>query len=175
MTTSAAEHEHTVNHESAHAAAAALLGIVPVCVEVGANPTVAAGRTWLRPSESSPAVERRWAQVLLAGWVGNGEDPPRWPSEQAGKGTDERKLAEVASYLDLDPSGYRALIRETWELAARPEFVRLEVGFRTALAYRRVLDAPVVARVLFAALGHEQTAALYGVEYPSTQEEEDEQ
>jgi hypothetical protein len=165
-----AVHEHTVRHESAHAAAAALLGVLPTAIEVGSYPG-GGGWTWLRLGGSSPASERRWAQILLAGWIGNDEDPPRWPSEQAPKGTDEHKLAMLARHLDLDRAAYAALVREAWELAVRPEFTLLEHGFRTALSFRRFLDAVTVSKVLIAALGHQRAAALYGV----TQKEEDEQ
>jgi hypothetical protein len=77
----------------------------------------------------------------------------------------------LARYLDLDRASYGALASATWALAARPEFVLLECGFREALRHRPVLDAPLIARVLFAALEHEQVARLYGVPYPNERKE----
>jgi hypothetical protein len=161
MTT--AEYEAVANHEAAHAAAAALLGVLPTRVQVGGLSAPSLGRVAFEHVDVDRPVARKHAQVLLAGWCGNNEDPPSWPpSEQAPKGSDERKLATLATYLDLDRGSYGDLVHETWRLAASPEFRLAEVGFRTALTHRHVLDAGMISRVLHAAMAPERLTALYG-------------
>ena len=161
MITLAAAHEVTVNHECGHAAAAVLLGTVPIRVEVGGHPEVA-GRVSFQPEQMDRAAARRRVLILMAGSSGADEDPPAWPpNEEAPRKSDEWKLAKLAKYLDLDASSYARLRAQAWELAARPGFRALEAGFREALRHRHILDAPAIARVLFAAMEAEQVAALY--------------
>jgi hypothetical protein len=159
----AAAYEHTAAHESAHAAAAAMLGVLPVGVQVGGLPDAAAGRVWFRSVDMNHALARRYAQIMLAGWIGSDESPPRWPLDaQAPKGSDEAKLVKLSSYLDLDQTSYAALVSATRELATHSEFVLLEHAFKTALSYRHVLDAHMVSTVLRAAMEPERVAQLYG-------------
>jgi hypothetical protein len=123
------------------------------------------GRVAFEHVDVDRPIARRYAQIMLAGWIGNDEDPPRWPlDEQAPRGSDTSKLVTLASYLDLDQISYAALVRETWQLAARPEFSLLEHGFKTALSQRHVLDARAISGVLRAAMDPERVAELYGKE-----------
>jgi hypothetical protein len=147
MTT--AGYERVANHEAAHAAAAAVLDVVPTRVQVGGFPDSTAGRVSFDHVDVDRSVARRYAQIMLAGWIGNDQDPPRWPLDaQAPKGSDERKLVTLASYLDLDRASYAALVSETWRLAASPEFRAIEHGFRTALGHTHTLDRGAIVRLL---------------------------
>jgi hypothetical protein len=147
MTT--AGYQRVANHEAAHAAAAAVLDVVPTRVQVGGFPDATAGRVSFEHVDVDRSVARRYAQIMLAGWIGNDEDPPRWPLDaQAPKGSDERKLVTLASYLDLDRASYAALVSETWRLAASPEFRAAECAFRTALGRTHILDRDQIVRLL---------------------------
>lgn len=158
-------YEFISQHESGHAAAGALLGLVPVEIEVVSEPLRTAGQVRFkdRPA-TSDAVVRKFALMVLGGWMATDEEPPGWPPDDEAAESDERALAALVQHLRLDKTGYAALTSEGWRLAASDEFGLVEHAIKSALRYRCFLDAEEIANLLLIALGTERTAELYGVD-----------
>ena len=151
-------YREVARHESAHAAAGVLLGHLPTTIKVGGvGRTVGFVQFPFRLSERNAADQ---LQVVLAGWIADEQEPPRWPID-LGVGGDYALVAALAEWLDLGESGYRALVTETWKLSARPEFGRLESAFCTALEYRSRLDRDLILDLVFIALDPDRIAEIF--------------
>jgi hypothetical protein len=141
--------EALIEHEVAHLTAAMLLGrgareirIVDV-PEADAN-----GIVRLAPlGDLTPERARVLGLITLVGGLATEEPywPPRWPilpyvPIEAPTSEDERQLALVVEYLELDRSAYQALVVDAYWLIARSDFCQLAYAFSVALKERGALN-----------------------------------
>jgi hypothetical protein len=135
----------TVEHESAHAAAAILLGFDLTEIRVDRPEANVRGRVLIRGGMVRP---RDFAQCVLAGPLLDASAPtPRWPLLDDGEG-DERRLKEIVERLDYDRAAWRALVGDAWQLVARDDFNRIHTGLTAALDIYPLLEGEPLIAVL---------------------------
>lgn len=150
--------EALIAHESAHAAAATVLGYPPSAIQVFADG--GGGYVDLPPELDREDAARDFLLVALAGRIGGEEPdwPPDWPPSYL-KSCDEKQVALLVDYLQLDKSDWHQLCAEAWHLASSRSFTRLETSFSTALKHTQHLDRKAVAALIGVAVEHKTMKA----------------
>jgi hypothetical protein len=139
------EQELTVEHESAHAAAATLLGFDLTEVRADRPEANVRGRVLIRGGMTRP---REFALLVLAGpLLDHSAATPRWPLLDDGD-SDEGLLTEIVKRLDYGRADWRQLVSDAWQLVARDDFHRFQVGFTAALDIYPRLEGELLAAVI---------------------------
>jgi hypothetical protein len=134
--------EALIEHEVAHLTAALVLGRGAKEIRIVDVPEADAnGIVRLAPlGELTPERARVLGLITLVGGLATEEPgwPPRWPvlpyvQVDVPTTEDERQLALVVEYLELDRSDYDDLVLDAFKLQARPDFCQLSYAFSVAL------------------------------------------
>ena len=147
--------EQIAAHESAHAAAAVVLGTPVRLIDTVANGDVLGG-VWhdLRVTDRDTA--RRRAMVILAGLIESAEtadDLPRWPLDPHPiPGSDEQKLGTIGELLGWDEQDYENMVAETCRLMLSTSYGILFTTISGALNYTPRLDQKALRRLLAIAI-----------------------
>ena len=153
-------HRLAIEHESAHAAAAVLLGLAVTEIRVD-WPDDCQGRVRLRRRRTQ---RREFALLVMAAFLCDPRKPPFPPFPPLpleDETPDEEQLREVVEEMDLDRPAWKRLCQEAAELVARDDFNRLQEALKTALAHRPLLEGKLLAGIV--AIG---TTERYGTESP---------
>ncbi len=139
-------HKLAIEHESAHASAAILLGLDLIEVRVD-QPDDCHGRVKIRGGRARP---REFGLMVMSAFLVDARQSlsPFPPLPLEDETPDERQLREVAEELDLDRAGWNRLRGDALELVASAEFFRLSEAFKTALAHYPVLQGKLLEHVI---------------------------
>jgi hypothetical protein len=118
--------QQTLEHEAAHAPGALAQGLrVSEVARVPADPSelghVTLPQLW---EDMNPDRARRIMRMLMLGPALDGQGVPEWPLSRS-RTRDERLLAALADYLELDERAYNQLVISMWELSTTRKFDRI--------------------------------------------------
>jgi HK97 family phage prohead protease len=152
------EHQRLCSHESAHAAAAMLLGLTVHGVDAPfwrledlehGDDDDAAGVARIACRRDHDDDLRKYAIAVIAGRLEDGATawPPKWPLTLAPDHGDEADLIDAVTDLGLDAKGYSDLIQDAFALAASRPYERLHVAISHWLETHGHADAGQLARI----------------------------
>ncbi len=132
----------TAAHESRHVAASLLLDL-PLRYATLTSATEGHVKHAVHVTrDTAPRI----VQMILAGVLYDG-GPPDWPPSPTGRSKDERQLASLSEYLDLDREGWDALVTQARQLTAQHDFALLEEHLAELLCRHRHLNAHDLQKV----------------------------
>jgi hypothetical protein len=145
----------TARHEAGHVTAELMAGRLPLSATADWPDTRVIdgvrhdtfGKMLHDPDEvvMSKAMAPESIVTTLCGPLAEGVAIPEWPLDRKAGKSDERKLATLATYLELDEDGWDALVSQARDLAADPAFGHLVGLITTALERCDELDADDLA------------------------------
>jgi hypothetical protein len=145
----------TARHEAGHTAAELMAGRLPLSVTADWPKTqIVDGRRhdtfgeMLHDPEEvvmSKAMAPESIVTTLCGPLAEGVPIPQWPLESSAGTGDERKLATLATYLELDEEGWDSLVNRARDLTPSRAFRRLVGLITSALERCDELDADDLA------------------------------
>jgi HK97 family phage prohead protease len=151
------DHRRRAEHEAAHAAAAALLGLkvgrvsAPYlsAAEIQAgDPGDAAGSTLImQPADDDREGWRSMAIAIAAPRLTQPGWPMRWPLTLAPAAGDQADFCDAIKRLDLDRTGYSRLIDGAFELLMSRPYERLRFAVAELLERRHQLSTDEFERV----------------------------